>query len=188
MTTPDLVPLIRATSVCFDGALLALLHGDKHAARDALHGSASRRVLVISLRDAVHEATAIPDEAMADRLALVSDMGRIGQLSDHLARRSVAEAVDTHLSASARLQVATLLDAGGTRLRRMAEGVVPGATPAHRRSSTALLEVADHACRDRNVTMKLCAGLAITLLQASGHAGRAMGPVAGPVMAQRLSS
>jgi hypothetical protein len=174
-TPTDLDSLARATGRAFDAVLRALLGRDKHTAREVLRDSAARRLLAASAKESLR-TSAVPAQAVADQLKLVTDIGRIGQIIDHLARRVLDDGDPVSLSPTARLEVAVLLDAGGCRLRELTEwsrthGL--GADPAHRRSGSALFEVADRACHDPSVSMRLCAGLAVTLLQASRHAARA---------------
>ena len=174
MTDPDVALLLRATTHAFESALHAVLAGDKHAARQVLRGSTARRAALQAAQDTVRARAWVPLPTKVEHLQFVADLGRVGDLVDHLARNVVAGGDPHPLSPSLRMMLAVLLDAGGRRLRALADGPVgPGLDPAHRGCGRTLFEVADRGTHDSSRTAALCSATAVVLLQASRHAARA---------------
>jgi hypothetical protein len=172
--TSHLAALLDSTGSAFGSTLHAALDDDRHAARDVLRGSAARRELLHAAQDAVRERSWVPAPQLANELQFVADIGRVGDLVDHLARHIVAGGDRRPLTPARRMEIAVLLDAGGRRLRQLADGPIgPGLDPSYRGCGSALFEVADRGARDRSATVVLCAALAVLLLQASRHAARA---------------
>jgi hypothetical protein len=166
--------LLRSTDDAFRATLHAVLEGDRHAAREVLHGSAARRAVLIAAQDALRARSWVPAPQLANELQYVADVGRIGAIVDQVARHVVEGGERRPLTPARRMEVAVLLDAGGRRLHQLADGPVgPGLDPSYRGTGSALFEVADRGARDRSATVVLCAALAVTLLQASRHAARA---------------
>lgn len=164
----DIDSLINATDEAFQTALHALLDGDRHAARQVLHGSAQRRDLLAAAQDALRARAWVPAPQLGHELRFVAEIGHLGGLVDRLARHVVAGGDPVRLSPSRRMEVAVLLDAGERRFRHLADGAVAGGLdPSYRGCAAALFEVADRASRDRSVSIVLCGALAAGLLQAS---------------------
>ena len=174
MTDADLVQLLRLTTTAFEASLHAALDNDKHAARDVLHASAERRAALAAAEESVRATAWVPMPTKAERLRFVADVGQIGDLVDELARHVVTGGDTRPLGATHRLTVAVLIDAGGRRLRQLADSPVgPGVDPANRGCGGALFEVADQGAHDSSMTAGLCSTMAVVLLEASRHAARA---------------
>lgn len=169
MNERELVSLVRITGAAFDDAMQALLHDDKHSAREALRSSAVRRATAEKYQEVLHEEA--PKPLVIRQIQLVDDLRHIGDLVDHLARRTLDGTQPTRLSPALQLEVTALLDAGGCRLRQLTVGQ-PAIGPEQRRTDRALMAVAERAYHDPSASIRLCAGLAITVLQASRHAPR----------------
>jgi hypothetical protein len=164
--------LLHSVTDALTDALHAVLDEDVHAARGVLRGSAARRRLLAATQATVRDQRWIPGPQLGNELQYVADIGRLSQLVDAVAR--VVVVGPPTLSPAARMEVAVLLDAGSRRLRQLQDGPVgPGLDPSYRGCGGALFEVADHGARDRSTVLRLCAALAVTLLQASRHAARA---------------
>ncbi|WP_182526813.1 hypothetical protein [Nocardioides dongkuii] len=174
MTDADLAQLLRSTMHAFDATLRATLAGDEHAAGEVLRGSGARRGEQSAAREAVLARTWVPGPTKAEQLEYVADLGCVGELVDELARHVVAGGDPHALSPTNQLTVAVLLDAGGRRLRQLADSPVgPFLQPSHLGCGKTLLEVADHGTHGGSPTAALCAGLAAVLLRATRHASRA---------------
>jgi hypothetical protein len=162
--------LIRTTDEAFRATLHAALDGDRHAAREVLHGSAERRDLLAAAQRLLRARAWVPAPQRERELRFVVDVGHLGCLVDRLARHLVAGGDPIRLSPSRRMELAVLLDAGGRRFRQLADGPVGGSLDAtYRGCAATLFEVADHAAHDRSTTVVLCGALAAGLLQASRH-------------------
>ncbi|NYG57275.1 hypothetical protein BJ980_000198 [Nocardioides daedukensis] len=172
--TPDFDRALFSTADAFCDTLHAVLDEDLHRAREVLKGSAVRRRLVRAAVDSVRDQAWVPARQLNERLQFVDDVSRANALIDQLARRVVSRDDPVSLTPARRMEVAVLLDAGGRRLRQLADGPVgPALDPAYRGCGAALFEVADHGERDASLTIALCGALAVVLLQASRHATRA---------------
>ena len=174
MTDADLVQLLRLTTTAFESALHAVLDDDKRAAREVLRASADRRAARSAAQESVLANRWVPMPTKTERLRFVADVGQIGDLVDELARHVVTGGDTRPLCATHRLTVAVLIDAGGRRLRQLADSPVgPGVDPANRGCGGALFEVADQCGHDSSTTAGLCSTMAVVLLEASRHAARA---------------
>lgn len=186
MIHADLTLLVHATNEAFESALSALLHRDSSVAREVLHGASVRRDLVSASRESARANDHTSPYTRAEQLELVGDLARIGELAEFVSRRVLEGGEPSTLTPAGRLEVSVILDAGGSRLRGLADDLGgPGPDPAyaagsgrrfdssHPSSVVALFDVIDRASRDRSVTMRLCAAMAVTVLTASRHAARA---------------
>lgn len=171
-TSADLSHLLSSTTDAFGTSLHALLDADRHQARQVLRASLDRRTLAAETARACRDHAWVPAPQLHGELRYVADIARVGALCDDLAREIVGSD-SVRLLPTQRMEAAVLLDAGGQRLRQLADGAAGSAScHGYRRCGSALAEVADRGGRDRSTTMVLCGALAVVLLQASRHACR----------------
>ena len=104
----DIDTLLHTTDDAFCATLHAVLEDDRHAAREVLHGSAARRATLSAAQDSLRERTWVPGPQLANELQFVADIGRVGEVVDHLARHVVGGADRRPLTPARRMEVAVL--------------------------------------------------------------------------------